>query len=138
MRVLSFRFLFLAILAVSQAAQGMLAGTTLCREETGSVVLEWARDGQCDAPGVRAMSLLEDNATLEHSHPAEEHCGTCLDLPLPSETSLKSLSVSSHALVALSVCEEAVLFVPSQALPAPASASGSLVTGPLGSVRLLI
>jgi hypothetical protein len=123
----------LVFLAVLQVAQGFFSGAALCREETGEVTLEWSRDGQCATPGFLEIECLEDA-----SH-ASESCGPCFDVPLPSETSLKSVAQIPQVfpLEALSGFYRA-LVEPPTALSALASLSRSLGIEPLSSVRLLI
>lgn len=83
----------LVLLAVLQAVQGAFAGTTLCREESGKVVLEWAEGGQCESAWQEGLTCIN-----KASEAASEHCQMCLDLPLPSEKSLKSIAHSSEVL----------------------------------------
>lgn len=78
----------LAFLALMIAAQGILADTTLCREENGEVALEWSVGGRCQAPiASEAVHCLKDGVGT-----ASDHCMQCIDVPLPSEKSAKSLS----------------------------------------------
>jgi hypothetical protein len=83
-------FLF-ALLAMMLGAQGVFADATLCREENGEVSLEWASGDGCQAsPAPQSIHCLKDEAVA--SRGASGHCMQCVDVPLPSETSAKSLS----------------------------------------------
>jgi hypothetical protein len=123
------RLFLLLLLVFSQAAQGAFAGITLCREETGEVVLEWAANsasGECEGTGLTADE-------------AEEHCGPCFDLPIPSDKVLKTVCTSPE-LFGLATLVVSDLFVPEYyaALPAPAPGLSSRVSEHLRSIRLLI
>jgi hypothetical protein len=137
----SLSIFLLIFLTVLQAAQGVFTGGALCREETGAVTLEWARDGQCESAVGRAIEL--DHQGFENESASSEHCGPCFDIPLPSETSLRSIVNSSDVLL-LGISISTVtglaqgLLENSSVLPAPFSAPGSLATAHLGAVRLLI
>jgi hypothetical protein len=137
----SFSILLLTFLTVLQAAQGVFTGGALCREETGAVTLEWARDGQCES--AVAIEATEN----ESESAASDHCGPCFDIPLPSETSLRSVTHSSDALPfglsqisawSVPFSSELVALENSFARPAHPSGPGSLATAQLGAVRLLI
>jgi hypothetical protein len=124
----------LILLAVLQTVQGAFSGITLCREESGKIVLEWSEGGQCESAGQEALPCINKSAQA-----AEEHCQTCLDTPVPSEKSVKSLTLSSEDLrTSISTALEFVLPKPTgtyAALPVP-------VRNPafehLSSIRLLI
>ena len=133
----SLHIALLVFLAVLQTVQGAFSGTTLCREESGEIVLEWSNgsDGrQCKAPVDEALPCINKSVSA-----ASEHCQTCLDIPLPSDKSVKSLS---HFSVDLRIPTASILpFVlaePAQnfaALPAP---SQNPAFEHLSSIRLLI
>ncbi len=117
-----------------QTAQGMFPGTALCREKTGKVSLEWAKDGKCEAPG-----LADLGACLDPESAATQHCGVCLDIPIPSETSLRSAVVSQDYQIA-DVLSPVIHVLPelSEDLPRLAFVSEGPVVEQLGSIRLLI
>jgi hypothetical protein len=127
------RLSFLLLLVCLQAAQGMLAGAALCLEETGEVALEWAKDGQCEKPGAVPTPCVHEGEA------STEHCGPCFDIPLPSETSLKSVTLTQEWSPAL-VSSPLVLSLAAspEALSAPLRPVGSLLPEQLRSVRLLI
>lgn len=91
------RLWLFAFLTLMIGAQGVFADTTLCREENGDVALEWSFAGRCQAPSdVNVVHCLKDGAAE-----AADHCLQCIDVPLPSEKSAKSLSFLSPFAVPL-------------------------------------
>lgn len=85
------RLFVFALIAMMLGAQGVFADATLCREENGEVSLEWASGGGCQAsPVPQSVHCLKDETVA--SRGASGHCMQCVDVPLPSETSAKSLS----------------------------------------------
>jgi hypothetical protein len=124
----------LMLLAVLQTVQGAFSGITLCREESGKIVLEWSEGGRCESAGQEAVPCINKSTQA-----TEEHCQTCLDTPVPSEKSVKSLALSSEDLRAsISTALQIVL-------PPPIGTYAALPVGPqnsafshLSSIRLLI
>ena len=128
--VFSTRLLLLLLLVFGQAAHGAFSGVTLCREETGEVVLEWSANsgsGACEGTG----------ATIDPT--ADEHCGPCFDLPIPSDKVLKTVCSSPGLfdLAILRVDDFSVLEI-FKALPAPSPGLFGPGTEHIRSVRLLI
>lgn len=126
------RYAFVLMLGLSQAAQGVFAGAILCHEETGSVAVEWSDDGRCESPNANLAPCLTGEA------PASAHCGPCLDVPVPSETSLKSASTGA-SLPALAEASFARLSMPRAASSwTEPRAPRREAVEPLRTVRLLI
>ena len=127
-------FALLIFLAVLQTVQGAFAGTTLCREESGKVVLEWSEGGLCETAGDLGIPCLNKSERA-----ASDHCQSCLDVPLPSETSVKSLALSAGGFwIPVSAVTEFVLPQVNAVAFAPLSVLQEPTHEHLRSIRLLI
>lgn len=130
----TFHVALLVLMAVLQTVQGAFSGTTLCREESGKVALEWSEGGQCKTTGNEGILCINKSVDV-----AADHCQACWDVPVPSEKSVKSLTLASEsAWIPVSALLEFVI-------PQPAGTFIALTAPPqypaserLSSIRLLI
>jgi hypothetical protein len=129
----STRPLLLVLMAAILAVQGVFAGVAICREDTGQSNLEWTNNGQCDQPGTRQVVCAHEVAA------SESHCGPCIDVTIPSDKALKSVSLSFAIPFALVASVFEFSFPPSpRAFTASLAVSYSPASEHLRSVRLLI
>lgn len=54
----------------------------LCQGEDGHRQVEYANNGCCTAPPTPQESLLRFSATVVQTNAMQDHCGSCVDIPL--------------------------------------------------------